>query len=305
MCIVDNPPVIINTQNRNYNNDEQQSIITSNDNYYNSLKTNKRPLVRSKTENSVSSLNKTVVEKTNNLKISADKKRYTLEFLLSRSDLIQSQKMPDSWKILNQLYPDVCFNGKIISYFNPNKYFAHWNKVKLQNTELHSLHTTINNNSNTTTISTTTNNLPHSKSFHSNSRFMSSNQTTSSIPSSSSSTSSTDDYLNLKSNNFDNYFKQNAKFTLIDNNNTNTNKRNYNIHQNAQQKRFDINHKNSILFNSITNNKQFSKSINNNNANNNSINQTLFNNTAAHASSTNAFKYNDRKNFKFSNFKLA
>ncbi len=265
-------------------------------------------MVRSKTENAISSMNKNnnknnnsnkIIEQTKNLSINSDKKRYTLEFLLSRSDMAQSQKMPDNWKILNQLYPDVCFNGKIISYFNPNKYFAHWNKVKLQNSELHSFNQTTTTTTSTTT-STTRNNLPHSKSFHSN-RFIT-NQT-SSIPSSSSSTSSTDDYLNLKSNNFDSYLKQQTRFIIdtnsSNNNNNNNNKRNFIIHQNVQQqKRFDINHKNSIF--NVTTNKNISKSINNNN--NNGINQTLFNNTAAHASATNAFKYNDRKNIKFSNY---
>jgi hypothetical protein len=276
VCIVDNPPVILNSNKKNY--DEFHSI-KSND----SLKTIKRPLVRSKTENEVSSLNKhnTLAEKTNKLNINSDKKRYTLEFLLSRSDMTQSQQMPNNWKLLNQLYPDVCFNGKIISYFNPNKYFAHWNKVKLQNTELHSF-----NLSNTITCTTTAKaakNLPHSKSFHSNNRLIINNHT-SSIPSSSSSTSSTDDYMNLKSNNFDTYLKQQTRF-IIDNN---SNKRNFSIHQ---QKRFDIiNHKSSIT-----------KSINNN-INNNGVNQALFNNTAAHGSATNAFKYNDRKSLKFVNY---
>jgi hypothetical protein len=41
------------------------------------------------------------------------KKRYTIDFLLIRSDTANSKKMPCNWKILNEKFPEVCFCGKV------------------------------------------------------------------------------------------------------------------------------------------------------------------------------------------------
>lgn len=45
--------------------------------------------------------------------------------------------MPSNWKALNEKFPNVCFCGKVLSYFNPYKYHEHWEKTKIQNYELH------------------------------------------------------------------------------------------------------------------------------------------------------------------------
>lgn len=66
------------------------------------------------------------------------KNRYTVDFLLQRADTINSKKPPHNWKELSEKYPTVCFSGKVISYFDPYKYYEHWEKTKKQNSELHS-----------------------------------------------------------------------------------------------------------------------------------------------------------------------
>jgi hypothetical protein len=58
---------------------------------------------------------------------------YSVDFMLSRAEAVHSKKMPDSWKELNEKYPHICFYGKVISYFNPHKYWTHWNKTKILN----------------------------------------------------------------------------------------------------------------------------------------------------------------------------
>jgi hypothetical protein len=62
---------------------------------------------------------------------------YTVDFLLKRAESNQAKKMPHNWLQLNQKFSDICFCGKVISYFNPNKYYDHWNKVQKLNPELH------------------------------------------------------------------------------------------------------------------------------------------------------------------------
>lgn len=65
------------------------------------------------------------------------KLRYSKDVLLLRSDVPSSKKLPTNWKDLNELFPSICFCGKVLSYFNPYKYHEHWEKTKKQNYELH------------------------------------------------------------------------------------------------------------------------------------------------------------------------
>lgn len=65
------------------------------------------------------------------------KKRYTLDFLLSRSIVAESKKIPKNWKELNVIYPNICFLGTVISYFNASKYYDHWFRIQNENPELH------------------------------------------------------------------------------------------------------------------------------------------------------------------------
>lgn len=126
------------------------------------------------------------------------KKRYTLEFLLSRSDKPQSQQMPENWSELSEKYPTVCFNGKIISHFNPNKYFIHWNKVKLQNSELHSsnfIHPTKSFNPKSSLLSPVNLNFNNTQNYNKLVALSSACSSSSSM----SSTSNQDDYLHVKS----------------------------------------------------------------------------------------------------------
>lgn len=66
-----------------------------------------------------------------------NKKRYSVDFLLLRSDVSTSKRLPPNWKELNEKYPMICFCGKVLSYFNPYKYYEHWEKTKNHNYELH------------------------------------------------------------------------------------------------------------------------------------------------------------------------
>lgn len=88
-----------------------------------------------------------------------NKHRYSVDFLLLRSDMPNSKKLPSNWKELNEIFPSICFcgkvsknkqktiqffsvsklkfNQKVLSYFNPYKYHEHWEKTKNQNYELH------------------------------------------------------------------------------------------------------------------------------------------------------------------------
>jgi hypothetical protein len=59
--------------------------------------------------------------------------RYDFNFLLARSSVPSSKLMPQSWKHLNEKYPEVCFCGKVISYFDHLKYYSHLNQVKKLN----------------------------------------------------------------------------------------------------------------------------------------------------------------------------
>lgn len=65
------------------------------------------------------------------------RKQYSIDFLLLRSDVPSSKKLPSNWKSLSEKFPLFCFCGKVLSYFNPYKYHEHWDKVKNQNYELH------------------------------------------------------------------------------------------------------------------------------------------------------------------------
>lgn len=67
----------------------------------------------------------------------SSKLRYTKDFLLFRSDVVTSKKLPVNWKSLNEVFPSVCFCGKVLSYFNPYKYHDHWEKTMKNNYELH------------------------------------------------------------------------------------------------------------------------------------------------------------------------
>lgn len=63
---------------------------------------------------------------------------YTIDFLLGRSDASLSKKVPNNWKEKKEEFPTICFCSKeIASYFNPYKYYDHWNKIQSQNYELH------------------------------------------------------------------------------------------------------------------------------------------------------------------------
>lgn len=41
-------------------------------------------------------------------------KRYSKDFLLLRSDVPSSKKIPEDWKSLNEIFPSICFCGKVI-----------------------------------------------------------------------------------------------------------------------------------------------------------------------------------------------
>ncbi len=128
---------------QSFYNSSKNDPIDASSSYQNRLIQSKRPLSRSKTENSIMSLGDSLGDSSHSTNLSREpnsdgRKRYSLEFLLSRSDTPLAQKMPPDWHQLNEKYPTICFSGKILQYFNPKKYHNHWNKVKLQNIELHS-----------------------------------------------------------------------------------------------------------------------------------------------------------------------
>lgn len=84
-----------------------------------------------------SDLSKDDLSKNENEQKKEEKKRYSVDFLLLRSDVPSSKKFPPNWKDLNEKFPSICFCGKVLSYFNPYKYHEHWEKTKIQNFELH------------------------------------------------------------------------------------------------------------------------------------------------------------------------
>lgn len=54
-----------------------------------------------------------------NVDDSASSKRvYSLDFLLSRADVQNSKTMPENWRQLSALYPNVCFSGKVDFFYN-------------------------------------------------------------------------------------------------------------------------------------------------------------------------------------------
>ncbi|CAF1000181.1 unnamed protein product [Brachionus calyciflorus] len=73
------------------------------------------------------------------------KKRYTKDFLLTRSAMDESKKLPKNWKELNLMYPNICFVGTVLSYFNATKYHDHWIRLQNENPELHNPVRTISN----------------------------------------------------------------------------------------------------------------------------------------------------------------
>lgn len=76
-------------------------------------------------------------EMTARLENKESKKRYTLDFLLTRSTVAESKKLPRNWKELNIMYPNICFVGTVLSYFNASKYYDHWIRIQNENPELH------------------------------------------------------------------------------------------------------------------------------------------------------------------------
>lgn len=140
----------------------------------------KKGLTRSSTEHSISSINSTsntpfssilspfseetlsvdkfnepsLLSKTNDKKLQVKeeesvkketRKRYNLDFLLARSTVDESKKLPKNWKELNLMYPNICFVGTVLSYFNASKYYDHWIRLQNENTELHNPIRTISN----------------------------------------------------------------------------------------------------------------------------------------------------------------
>lgn len=79
----------------------------------------------------------TIKETVENTDQNAASKRYSKDFLLLRADVPASKKLPVNWNSLNEIFPSICFCGKVLSYFNPYKYHEHWEKTKKQNYELH------------------------------------------------------------------------------------------------------------------------------------------------------------------------
>lgn len=73
------------------------------------------------------------------------KQRYTLDFLLARSTMPESKKLPRNWKQLNVMYPNICFVGTVLSYFNASKYYDHWIRIQNENPELHNPVETLTN----------------------------------------------------------------------------------------------------------------------------------------------------------------
>ena len=73
------------------------------------------------------------------------RKRYNIDFLLARSTVDESKKLPKNWKELNLMYPNICFVGTVLSYFNASKYYDHWIKLQNENSELHNPIRTISN----------------------------------------------------------------------------------------------------------------------------------------------------------------
>lgn len=171
------------------------------------------------------------------------KNRYTVDFLLQRADTAISKKQPANWKELSEIYPMVCFSGKVIyisffllnayfnsyflkviSYFDPHKYHEHWEKTKKINVELHCNESTKyfqNNNNNKKTNGTAFN------------------------------LNNTDDFLNFnpfqkdQNNNFYNSFKQTRVNNMFHSNNITEQQHkhslrrfeplNYTTYNNAQQ----------------------------------------------------------------------
>ena len=43
---------------------------------------------------------------------------YSLDFLLSRANCESSKQMPSNWRQLNELYPNICFAGKVKFIYN-------------------------------------------------------------------------------------------------------------------------------------------------------------------------------------------
>lgn len=50
-------------------------------------------------------------------KVPRERRRYTVDFLLARSDIPSSKKLPKNWKELNVKYPNICFCGKVYKIF--------------------------------------------------------------------------------------------------------------------------------------------------------------------------------------------
>jgi len=97
-------------------------------------------LQEEETVDTTANLSVTEIDLNNNsLNVNKQKKkqRYDLHFLLARSSVQSSKLMPNNWKQLNEKYPEVCFCGKVISYFDHLKYYSHLNYVKNLNENRH------------------------------------------------------------------------------------------------------------------------------------------------------------------------
>ena len=58
------------------------------------------------------------VEKSNDLNMNQKRHRYSVDFLLQRSDVPNSKKFPPNWKNLNEKFPAICFCGKVIFFYS-------------------------------------------------------------------------------------------------------------------------------------------------------------------------------------------
>lgn len=64
--------------------------------------------------------------------VSSQKHVYSLDFLLSRAEVESAKKMPNNWRELSSLYPNICFSGKVKTpnFFNSIKILTTKQNVK-------------------------------------------------------------------------------------------------------------------------------------------------------------------------------
>ncbi len=64
-------------------------------------------------ENIISEETTVNTKESNDIKNFSGAKRYSKDFLLIRSDVESSKKLPPNWKALNEIFPSICFCGKV------------------------------------------------------------------------------------------------------------------------------------------------------------------------------------------------